>query len=167
MTYFETNPLCSPQTDSQSRDRFFQTSACPQRPSHNRTMRPASGSSHNQQQQQTRNPMSKRKQTQPMHLPKVNHEIHALQQSTHTLISRAPFCRVVREILMALGNPVAEHMRVQSTALQALQEAAEMYLTQLMEDAYRCTLHRDRVTLMPKDMRLARYLRGASDPGNL
>lgn len=129
-------------------------------------MRPSTSTSTSTEPRQTRAPaQSKRKQANPRQVPKVDREIHRLQQSTDMLLQRAPFCRVVREILMRL-SPHDEMLRVQSNALLALQEAAEMYLTQLMEDAYRCTLHRDRVTLQPKDMRLARFLRGAGDPGN-
>ena len=51
-------------------------------------------------------------------------------------------------------------MRFQSLALQALQEAAEAYLVTLIEDSYLCTIHAKRVTLMQKDMRLARRIRG-------
>ena len=54
-------------------------------------------------------------------------------------------------------------MRFQSLALQALQEAAEAYLVTLIEDSYLCTIHAKRVTLMPKDMKLVRRIRGDSD----
>ena len=54
-------------------------------------------------------------------------------------------------------------MRFQSTALMALQEAAEAYLVTLFEDSLLCTLHAKRVTLMAKDMALARRIRGDSD----
>lgn len=36
----------------------------------------------------------------------------------------------------------------------------------LFEDSYLCTLHSKRVTLMAKDMMLARRIRGLGDPGN-
>ena len=51
-------------------------------------------------------------------------------------------------------------MRVQSTALLALQEAAEAYLIGLFEDTNLCAIHAKRVTIMPKDLRLARRIRG-------
>ena len=53
-------------------------------------------------------------------------------------------------------------MRFQSAALMALQEAAEAYLVTLFEDSMLCTIHAKRVTLMPKDMNLARRIRGES-----
>ena len=53
-------------------------------------------------------------------------------------------------------------MRFQTAALMALQEAAEAYLVTLFEDSMLCTIHAKRVTLMPKDMNLARRIRGES-----
>lgn len=105
----------------------------------------------------------RRKPTHPKSTSALN-EIRRLQETTTVLLPRAPFSRLVREILTNISN--RDDLRVQSEALAALQESSEIYITQLMEDAYRCTLHRDRVTLQPKDMILARILRGASDPGN-
>ena len=40
------------------------------------------------------------------------------------------------------------------------QEAAEAYLVGLFEDTQLCAIHAKRVTIMPKDMQLARRLRG-------
>ena len=51
-------------------------------------------------------------------------------------------------------------MRFQSAALMALQEAAEAYLVTLFEDTVLCAVHAKRVTVMPKDMQLARRIRG-------
>ena len=53
-------------------------------------------------------------------------------------------------------------LRFQSAAIHALQEAAEAYLVTLFEDSLLCTIHAKRVTLMPKDMVLARRIRGES-----
>lgn len=50
--------------------------------------------------------------------------------------------------------------RIQSAALAALHEAAEAYLVGLFEDANLCALHAKRITIMPKDIRLARRIRG-------
>jgi histone H3 len=49
---------------------------------------------------------------------------------------------------------------MQSTALLALQEAAEAYLVGLFNNTNECTLHAKRVTIMPKDMQLALRIRG-------
>ena len=54
-------------------------------------------------------------------------------------------------------------MRFQTAALMALQEAAEAYLVTLFEDSLLCTIHAKRVTLMPRDMALARRIRGDSE----
>jgi hypothetical protein len=49
---------------------------------------------------------------------------------------------------------------MQSTALLALQEAAEAYMVGLFHDTNKCTIHAKRVTIMPKDMQLAQHIRG-------
>ena len=49
---------------------------------------------------------------------------------------------------------------MQSTALLALQEATEAYLVGLFNDNNECALHAKRVTIMPKDMQLARRIQG-------
>lgn len=67
----------------------------------------------------------------------------------------------MREILHQFKNDY----RVQYSTLECLQEAAENYLTQLFEDAFLCCLHRRRVTLDDKDLRLVLILRGPSDDG--
>ena len=83
-------------------------------------------------------------------------EIRKYQKNTELLIKKAPFQRLVREIAQDYKN----ELRFQSTAILALQEAAESYLTSLFEDTNLCAIHAKRVTIMPKDMRLARRLRG-------
>lgn len=54
-------------------------------------------------------------------------------------------------------------MRWQSTAVQAVQEAAEAFLVRLLEDTNLCAIHAKRVTIKPIDMQLARRLRGPED----
>lgn len=68
---------------------------------------------------------------------------------------------VVREVMQKYANG----FRIQVPALKALQEASEMYLVQIFEDSALLVLHRNRVTLAPKDMRLVLELRPRSDPG--
>jgi histone H3 len=51
-------------------------------------------------------------------------------------------------------------VRFQGTAILALQEAAEAYLVGLFEDSNLCAIHAKRVTIMPKDIQLARRIRG-------
>jgi histone H3 len=54
----------------------------------------------------------------------------------------------------------ADPVRFQSVALLALQEATEAYLVGLFEDTNLCAIHAKRVTIMPKDIQLARRIRG-------
>jgi histone H3 len=72
------------------------------------------------------------------------------------LIPRLPFQRLVREI----AQDFKHDLRFQSSAVAALQEASEGYLVSLFEDANLCALHAKRVTVMPRDMELARRIRG-------
>ena len=83
-------------------------------------------------------------------------EIRRYQKSTELLIRKLPFQRLVREIAAGVSND----LRFQSSAILALQEAAEAYIVGLMEDANLCAMHARRVTIMRKDMQLARRLRG-------
>ena len=84
-------------------------------------------------------------------------QIRKYQKSTELLIRKLPFQRLVREIT----EDYRSSLRFQSTALLALQEAAEAYLVGIMEDTNLCALHAKRVTIMPKDMQLARRIRGS------
>jgi len=68
--------------------------------------------------------------------------------------------RQVREIALTLV-PAVEGMRWQSQAIQALQEASEAFLVHLFEDTNLCAIHAKRVTIMQKDIQLARRIRGA------
>jgi len=90
-------------------------------------------------------------------------EIRKYQKSTNLLIPRLPFSRLVREVAYEVCGASLPDVRFQSSAIQALQEAAEMYLCILMEDSNLCAIHAKRVTLMNKDMRLARRIRGEKD----
>ncbi|KRY30124.1 histone H3-like centromeric protein A [Trichinella spiralis] len=89
-------------------------------------------------------------------------EIKKLQQSTELLIPKAPFLRLLKDVLYNV-SPVADH--VQRLAVAALHEALEAFLVHLMEDSYLLTLHAGRVTLMLPDMRLALALRNRSHYG--
>ena len=83
-------------------------------------------------------------------------EIRKYQKSTELLIRKLPFQRLVREIAQDLKSD----LRFQSTAILALQEASESYLVGLFEDTNLCAIHANRVTIKPKDMQLARRIRG-------
>lgn len=85
-------------------------------------------------------------------------EIRKYQRSTELLLRKAPFQRLVREITESVGTE--NDKRWQVAAVSALQEAAEAYLVSMLEDSNVCAIHAGRVTVMPKDMQLARRLRG-------
>jgi len=83
-------------------------------------------------------------------------EIRQYRKTTELLIRKLPFQRLVREVCQDFHKD----LRLQSSALLALQEAAEAYLVGLFEDTNLAAIHAKRVTIMPKDMQLARRIRG-------
>lgn len=86
-------------------------------------------------------------------------EIRRYQRSTELLIRKMPFRRLVKEIsqdFTANGDPI----RMQVSAVEALQEAAESYLVSIFEDTNLCAIHGKRVTIMTRDIQLARRIRG-------
>ncbi|KAF9475130.1 histone-fold-containing protein [Pholiota conissans] len=82
-------------------------------------------------------------------------EIRRYQKSTELLIRKLPFQRLVREI----ASVNRSDLRFQASAVLALQEASEAYLVQFFEDAQLAAIHAKRVTIMPRDIVLARRLR--------
>ena len=90
-------------------------------------------------------------------------EIRRYQKSTELLIRKLPFQQLVREISCdhkVITSPLCGKVRFQSAAVMALQEAAEAYLVGLFEDTNLCAIHTKRVTIMPKDIQLARRICG-------
>ena len=83
-------------------------------------------------------------------------EIRRYQKSTDLLIRKLPFQRLVREI----AQDYKTDLRFQSSAILALQESSEAYLVGVFEDTNLCAIHAKRVTIQPKDMVLARRIRG-------
>lgn len=83
-------------------------------------------------------------------------EIRQYQKSTDLLLRKLPFQRLVRETAANFKSD----LRFQAQAVMALQEAAESFVVGVFEDSYLCSLHAKRVTLMPKDIQLARRVRG-------
>ncbi|CAM0876841.1 unnamed protein product [Alopecurus aequalis] len=84
-------------------------------------------------------------------------EIKKYQKSTEMLIPLAPFVRLVRELTQAASKTVG---RWNPGALMALQEAAEYQIVDLFERAQLCAIHAKRVTIMQKDIHLARRIGG-------
>ncbi|CAB9508471.1 Histone H3 [Seminavis robusta] len=64
------------------------------------------------------------------------------------------------ELLLSIAQDYKNDLRFQGSALLALQEAAEAYMVGMFEDANLCAIHAKRVTIMPKDIQLARRIRG-------
>ena len=83
-------------------------------------------------------------------------EIRKYQKSTDLLIRKLPFQRLVREV----AQEFKPDLRFQTSAISALQEAAESYIVSLFEDMNLCAIHSKRVTVMTKDLYLARRIRG-------
>ncbi|KAI5210966.1 hypothetical protein AUEXF2481DRAFT_64859 [Aureobasidium subglaciale EXF-2481] len=88
-------------------------------------------------------------------------EIRKYQRSTDLLILKLPFARLVREVCISMAPAGSGIYRWQSQAIMALQEAAEAFLVHLFEDTNLCAIHAKRVTIMQKDIQLARRIRGA------
>ena len=83
-------------------------------------------------------------------------EIHRYQKSMELLIRRLPFQRLVRKI----AQDYRSRLNFASGAILALQEAAEAYLVGLFEDTNLCVIHAKCITIMPKDIQLARRILG-------
>ena len=90
-------------------------------------------------------------------------EIRRYQKSTELLIWKLPFQRLVLEIAgdhKVITSPLCGKVKFQSLAIKALQETSEAYIVGLFEDTKLCAIHAKRVTIMPKDIQLARRIRG-------
>ena len=86
-------------------------------------------------------------------------EIRKYQKGTNLLIPKKPFSMLAKEIFQDFKGD----FRFQGSTFSALQESSEAYLVGLFEDANLCAIHAKRVTLMPKDIQLARRIRGERD----
>ena len=87
---------------------------------------------------------------------KALRDIRRYQKSTETLIRKLPFQRLVRTI----ARDFHSDLRFQQKAIEALQQASEAYIVGLFEDTNLLAIHGKRVTIFPKDMQLARRIRG-------
>jgi histone H3/H4 len=79
-------------------------------------------------------------------------------KNTDLLIRKAPFQHLVKEIIQDLSRK--SDLQMQSTALLALQEAAEYFMVDVFSDANLCVMHGKRVTIKAKDMVLACRIQG-------
>mmetsp|Transcript_31551 Transcript_31551/g.77306 ORF Transcript_31551/g.77306 Transcript_31551/m.77306 type:complete len:166 (-) Transcript_31551:75-572(-) len=86
-------------------------------------------------------------------------EIRRYQRTTDLLLRKLPFARLVKELTQNYHHD----LRWKVDAILALQFAAEDYIIGLFEDTNLCAIHARRVTIMPRDIRLARRIRGLRD----
>ena len=107
------------------------------------------------------NPYRRNEETSYRPGPLALREMRRYQLSTDCLIRRTPFNKLIKEISQDYrvcpdhpGTPSVQ-VRFQSTALAALQEAAENFIVGLFEDVNLLAVHARRVTVMPRDIRLA------------
>ena len=83
-------------------------------------------------------------------------EIRKYQKSTDLLIRKLSFQKLVREI----AYQQKDDLRFQSTALLALQEAAEAYLIRMFTHVNLFAIHARRVTIQARDIQLWRRVVG-------
>ena len=101
-------------------------------------------------------PVTERKPRRYRPGAKALRDIRKYQKNGDLLLRKAPFIRLIRE----LAQQFRSDLRFQSSAVLALQEATEIYLVGLFEDSNLCAIHGKRQTVFPKDIQLARRIRG-------
>ncbi|KAI5784719.1 histone-fold-containing protein [Geopyxis carbonaria] len=95
---------------------------------------------------------------------KILREIKFYQKTTEHLIPRAPFSRLVREVLSEVENENKNGVeadtikRIKKDALNALQEACEDAMLKMLADINLVTLSCKRVTIKPRDLHLIQEL---------
>ena len=110
-------------------------------------------------------------------LKRVRMEVRHYQTSQEILIPPLPFARFVREILRDVADdmynpqygtlPLGEqnYFRICPEAIFALQEAAEAYMIGFFTIVNLLAIHAKRVAIMPKDLELAKIVRGSEHVG--
>ena len=83
-------------------------------------------------------------------------EIHLYQKSTELLCHKLPVSRLIREI----AQDFKRDLHFQANAIAALHEAMEAYMVCLFDDTNLCCIHACQVTIIPKDIQLARRIHG-------
>eukprot|EP00978_Attheya_sp_CCMP212_P006178 scaffold13929_cov45-Attheya_sp.AAC.1 len=87
-------------------------------------------------------------------------EIRTMQKSTELIVPKAAMMRVIRDICKtSLGRKPGEDLRWTSPAIAAVHTAAEDYITKIFESTNLLAIHGKHVTILPKDMQLAKKLR--------
>ena len=87
---------------------------------------------------------------------KALREIRKYQRSTDSIVPRAPLQRIIKEIT---GKYMPD-ARYSMGAIEAVHQCIEAYMVGLFEDTGLCAVHARRKTIMTRDMRLARRIRG-------
>ena len=83
-------------------------------------------------------------------------EIRKYQSTGELLIRRLSFQRLIREVAQGFRAD----LKFQGMAVKAIQEAGEAFLVGVLEQANLCAVHAKHVTIMPRDVQLARQIRG-------
>ncbi len=83
-------------------------------------------------------------------------EIRKLQKSDAPIISFLPFSRLVREIAQDFKDDV----RFSDKAINGMRVAIESHLICIFEESNLTAIHAKRITVFPKDIQLARRIRG-------
>ena len=83
-------------------------------------------------------------------------QIRFYQKSTMLLLRHIPFMRLIQEI----SQDFKTDLRYTAEAVYTIQSAVKAYLARLFDDTNLCAIHTKCVTVMPKDMQLARRIRG-------
>jgi len=81
---------------------------------------------------------------------------HHQEAPVGTLMSKAPFLRLVRHITQQVEN--VPGLRYTPEALLTLQEAAEHQLIQILSEGQLLAAHANRVTILPRDFALLKQL---------
>lgn len=98
--------------------------------------------------------LKKKRKTRPG--TKAAREVNKLQRTTNLLLQKAPFRRIVREIVEEHRHTSGDKpLLIQQSAMEALQVAAEQALTSLLIKTRRFATHAGRKTIMPADLALA------------
>lgn len=66
----------------------------------------------------------------------------------------------IQPLAFQILKNIKPDLLLDGSAVIALREASEIYLVGLFAAANLCTIHDKRITVMPKDMQLARCIRG-------
>jgi histone H3/H4 len=83
-------------------------------------------------------------------------EIKKLQKKTNLLLAKEPFRRLVREVL----QDFVDDANVSEQSFHLIQSESENYLVKLLREGNLSAIHGGRITLYPKDLQIARRIRG-------